>query len=64
MEKNIPKKAEKLTIEEYQKLKAKKAKIRFSYSFPWPVKIALALPTLFFIILVLGYAVYIHRLTK
>ena len=60
-DKNVAK-SPKLTLSEYQKLKASEAKKRLKLNFPWPVMAAILVPLVFFLILLLGYIIYIRNL--
>ncbi|MBF0593458.1 MAG: hypothetical protein HQL22_00665 [Candidatus Omnitrophica bacterium] len=52
---------EKLTIDEYKKLKELQQKRRFKIEFyPWPVMVALGIPLVVFIFLILVYILHVQ----
>ena len=52
----------KLSLSDYQKLKTKESHKRLKLDFPWPVLAAILVPVVFFIILLLGYIIYVRSL--
>jgi hypothetical protein len=54
-------KHEQISLTEYQDEQAKKGKRRKLIDLPWPVKLIFAIPFVFFIILLLGYLLFIRR---
>ena len=55
-------KNQKLSLEEYQKFKAKQSKQRFKWGYPSLVTLILAVPFVFLLILILSYLIYIRAL--
>ncbi len=54
------KKAPQISLEEYNKIKEKKAKDKLKLSFPWPVRFFIILPIGYFIFLVTYYLLHIR----
>jgi len=59
-EKNDPKKATQLSLDEYNKIKEKRALSRLKLHFPLPVKFFLILPIGYFLFLVVYYLIHIR----
>lgn len=58
-------KTEKLSIQEYLKLKEQRAKNRFHFEpYPWPVCVAISIPLIMMAGLILGYIFYIRNISQ
>ena len=55
------KRPEQISLEEFEKLQAKKAKRKFKIGLPKEVIYLLAIPLVLFIILIIGYLTYIKQ---
>lgn len=54
------KKARQLSLEEYNKIKEKRAKSKLKLHFPWPIKLVIAVPFFYCLFLIVYYLTYIR----